>query len=69
MHSSGICILGASGHGKVVLGILRALSLDVAGFYDDAPSLCGVSVMGIPVLGSLTEFSLVERGAAVNGIW
>lgn len=68
MHSSGICILGASGHGKVVLGILRALSLDVAGFYDDAPSLRGVSVMGIPVLGSLTEFSLVERGAAVSGI-
>lgn len=68
MHSSGICILGASGHGKVVLGILRALSLDVAGFYDDAPSLHGASVMGIPVLGSLTEFSLVERGAAVSGI-
>ncbi len=39
--------MGANGHGKVVLGILRALSLDVAGFYDDAPSLHGVLVMGI----------------------
>lgn len=61
-------ILGASGHGKVVLGILRALNMSVLGFYDDDPLLRGKFVAGLPVLGNLAGFLAGKRAWAVMGI-
>lgn len=68
MQNDAVHILGASGHGKVVLGILRALGLSVRGFYDDAPLLREKFVAGLPVLGSLADFLSEKRGLAVLGI-
>src|SRR5688572_12088367 len=46
-------IIGAGGHGKVVLDILRAAGLHKpVGFIDADPSLAGTSVGGVPVLGA-----------------
>ena len=47
-----IVIIGAGGHGKVVLDILRAAGRDKPiGFVDADLSLAGTSVSGLPVLG------------------
>jgi acetyltransferase EpsM len=49
-----IVIVGAGGHGKVVLDILRAANrYQVVGFLDANESLHGQSVLGSPVLGAL----------------
>jgi len=52
-------IVCAGGHGRVVLDILRNMSVDVVGFLDDDPSLRGRLVDDLPVLGNtsmLEEF-------------
>src|SRR5215204_1259115 len=47
-----VIILGAGGHGKVVLDILRAQgAFRPVGFIDDSDSLAGAEVCGIPVIG------------------
>ena len=47
-----VLILGAGGHGKVVLDILRAAGEHKpVGFLDADRSLAGTSVGGLPVLG------------------
>ena len=47
-----VLLLGAGGHGKVVLDILRAGGkYKPVGFLDADPSLAGTSVGGVPVLG------------------
>ena len=46
-------IIGAGGHGKVVLEILRAAKKhEPVGFVDADPSLAGKKVGGLPVLGA-----------------
>ncbi|HEV7299668.1 MAG TPA: acetyltransferase [Tepidisphaeraceae bacterium] len=46
-------IIGAGGHGKVVLDILRAAGLHrPVGFIDADPSLAGTTIGGLPVLGA-----------------
>lgn len=50
----GIVIMGAGGHGRVVLDILLEEGKQVRGFIDDNPSLEGRQVMGFPVLGFRT---------------
>ena len=53
---SGVYILGASGHGKVVLSIFRSGNIAVAGFFDDAPGFAGRNIWGVPVLGDFNAF-------------
>lgn len=55
--TSKVLVYGASGHGKVVAEVLRALGLNVWGFIDDgiAP---GTPVLGIAVEG---DFAWLER--------
>jgi sugar O-acyltransferase (sialic acid O-acetyltransferase NeuD family) len=53
-----VVVYGASGHGKVVVDILRANSIEVEGFVDDDP-LKRSDVYGLKILGN-TKW-LVER--------
>jgi UDP-perosamine 4-acetyltransferase len=49
-----VIIVGAGGHGRVVLDILRTAGLHrVVGFLDANPDLHGTEVAGLPVLGHL----------------
>jgi sugar O-acyltransferase (sialic acid O-acetyltransferase NeuD family) len=49
--------VGAGGHGKVVADAAFILARDnVVGFLDDEPSLCGQSVIGLPVLGPISAW-------------
>lgn len=51
-----VLILGAGGHGRVVLDILlQAKSHDVVGFLDNNRSIHGRRVDGLPVVGSIVE--------------
>ncbi len=53
-----VLIVGAGGHGKVVLDILRAGAKYIPiGFIDADPSLAGATISGLPVLGHLNALS------------
>lgn len=59
-----IAILGAGGHGRVVLDILlQARKHQVVGFVDNNADLRGRRVDGFPVLGAIDEIAAIrERG-------
>lgn len=52
--SKSVIILGAGGHGKVVMDIVLCSGDTVLGFLDDAPP--GETFMGLPVLGGCGEY-------------
>lgn len=60
-------VVGAGGHGREILELLRVLDADqrrfrVLGFVDDAEALRGAIIHGLPVLGTLQE--VMANGAA-----
>ena len=57
-----IIIVGAGGHGRVVLDILRASGEhEVAGFVDATPALAGQKVEGLPVFGAANVLPKVRQ--------
>ena len=63
-----VLILGAGGHGKVVLDILRAAKQhNPVGFVDADRSLAGTSVSGLPILGAPNALPKL-RGKAKGAI-
>ncbi|MBU4524547.1 MAG: acetyltransferase [Desulfomicrobium sp.] len=65
---SGTYILGANGHGRVVLSVLRSNGGDALGFYDDAPELSEAIISGLSVLGRLEDFGRLSGAEAIIGI-
>lgn len=65
---SGILIIGAGGHGKVVADILLRQSAPILGFLDDDPTTWGTSRLGLPVLGAIDTFSNYSPEGLVMGI-
>lgn len=63
-----IAIIGAGGHATVVASTLIAAGHEIAGFYDDAPSSWGSGVLGIPVIGPISELSAATCSHAIIGI-
>ncbi len=51
-------VICAGGHGRVVLDILRSMSVDVVGFLDDDPDLRESAIEDVPVLG---DVGMLER--------
>ena len=64
-QSQGIYVVGAGGHGKVVISTLQETGQPIAGVLDDNPGLQGQSLMGIPVVG---PSSLLARHAGTRAI-
>ena len=63
-----IVILGAGGHGRVVLDILRTAGLhNPVGFIDADTARTGSQLDGLPVLGSVNLLSKVRRQHDVRG--
>lgn len=57
-----VLIIGAGGHGRVVLDILRlAAENEPVGFIDADPSLAGTKVGGLPVLGPVNLLGKLQR--------
>ena len=68
MPEKGIYIIGASGHAKVVISLIRECGYKCLGFYDDNKELLHTTVCGIPVLGAVSELPDVAENSAVIAI-
>lgn len=59
-----VVVIGAGGHGRVILDILRCAGRTVCGLLDDNPDLHGQRVNGVDVLGGIEEAPrLASEGA------
>ncbi|MBC8105509.1 MAG: acetyltransferase [Anaerolineae bacterium] len=66
-----VVIIGAGGHGKVVLDILRAASgskIRPVGFLDADPALIGTSINDLPVLGPIHHISKLRQQKVCGAI-
>ena len=66
-----VVIIGAGGHGKVVLDILRAASnskIRPIGFLDADPALVGSSINDLPVLGRIHHVSKLKQQKVTGAI-
>ncbi len=64
-----VLILGAGGHGRVVLDILKqAGHHEAAGFLDNNADIQGRRVDGVPVLGAITELAELAAQAHCEGV-
>lgn len=63
-----VAVIGAGGHGTVVASTLQAAGHEVVGFYADVPSIWGTEVLGIPVVGPISELSSAHCSHAIIGI-
>ena len=60
-----VYVLGAGGHAKVVVATLEAAGYLVEGIYDDDPSLAGLDILGVPVLGPTTLIETTDFDSVV----
>lgn len=60
-----VFVIGAGGHAKVVLATLKESGVTVDGIYDDNPALHGTMILGIPVVGPISN---LLDGVARRGI-
>lgn len=51
-------ILGAGKYGQVYLSYLKECGVNIVGFLDDTPELQGISINGIPVLGTISTLPI-----------
>ncbi len=65
---SGILIVGAGGHAKVVADILLCQGLAVLGYVDDDPSSWGEQRLGLPVLGGIDRWTEHTPDGLVMGV-
>lgn len=68
-----IVVLGASGHGQVVADILfqmwtKGREMEIVGFLDDDPALKDTRVLGLPVLGKLSDLPATPHDCIILGI-
>lgn len=63
-----VLIIGAGGHGRVVLEILQARGLHrVVGFLDADPQLANTAVHGLPVFGPVNLLPRLSREKKIRG--
>jgi sugar O-acyltransferase (sialic acid O-acetyltransferase NeuD family) len=65
---SGILIIGAGGHGKVVADILLCSGIKVLGFLDDDPATWQDTRLGLPVLGAIEDYQRFAPDGLTMGI-
>lgn len=65
---TGTLIIGAGGHAKVVVDILRAQGTPVLGYLDDEATLHGQERLGLPVLGPIDAYRDFSPAGLIVGI-
>jgi len=65
---SGVLILGAGGHAKVIADILCCQGTPVLGFLDDNPAMWGATRLGLPVLGGIATYREYMPSGVILGI-
>jgi sugar O-acyltransferase (sialic acid O-acetyltransferase NeuD family) len=69
MKAKDLIIIGGGGHTRVLIGAVQAAGLSLRGIVTSNPKLIGSSIMGVPVLGLESEFSLSpEEVTLINGV-
>ena len=68
-----ILILGAGGHGQVVVDILLAMqaageAVTPLGYLDEDPALCGETLLGLPVLGAESRLTQIPHDALIAAL-
>lgn len=64
-----VLILGAGGHGRVVLDILhQARGFDVVGFLDNNPDIINRRIDGVPVRGLIDDLPRVAGDNGITGV-
>ena len=64
----GVSIIGAGGHAKVVIGTLQDGGYRVHRVYDDSPTKHGTTILGQPVVGSVSALQLKDVASAIVAI-
>lgn len=62
---SGLWIIGAGGHAKVIIALARELDVEVEACLDDNPSTHGTQVLGVPVVGPFDAATLKGKRAVI----
>src|SRR5438309_650371 len=65
---SGVLVLGAGGHAKVVADILLCQGVPVRGFLDDESASWGTTRLGLPVLGGIATYADYQPEGLMLGI-
>jgi len=66
---SGVFVMGAGGHGKVVVSTLQERGVEVLGIFDDDDDKWGGFLLGVPVLGQLDlAFEYADKGRFILAI-
>lgn len=64
-----VVVIGAGGHGKVVVSTLQASGVVVDAIYDDNPKHWGTQILAVPVCGPISEISAApQRFSGIIGI-
>ena len=61
-------VIGAGGHGKVVIRTLQEMGYTVTAIFDDAPQTHGTTLFGVPVEGSTARLADLGKITAVIAI-
>lgn len=67
-HHQRVVIIGAGGHGKVVISTLQDSGFEVVACYDDDSSLHGSRVLNVPVVGKVDQIANIPNCHAVIAI-
>jgi sugar O-acyltransferase (sialic acid O-acetyltransferase NeuD family) len=60
-----VYVIGAGGHAKVVISSLLSLGIKVEGIFDDDPQKLGTYILGIRVIGTVSD---AEREGKAKGV-
>lgn len=63
-----VVVIGAGGHGKVVVATLQAAGLEPSLVLDDAPALWGGAVLGVEIAGPTAELHRLGARRAVLAV-
>lgn len=63
-----VYLIGAGGHAKVVLSTALAMGLSVAGLFDDDPQKQGTEIMGVPVIGTVSDAKRKKSACGVLAV-
>lgn len=63
-----VVVLGASGHAKVVIGLLQTLGMSVGSVYDDDRTKAGAMILGVRIAGTISDIPDREGTLAVLAI-
>lgn len=58
-------VIGAGGHGKVIIATLRAAGYTVTGVFDDSPKAAGSAILGVAVKGPVTAAAATGLPAVI----